>query len=120
MEAQGKLQPTLAGWWMGCVSLPIFQFLLFCWYFRLFIWAFDRKWLHGGAPADEPLVGSADIQSLADLGNSFEVVKGMSPVPFTKQTALRLALTTLAPTAPLILTVIPLSELLGRLLKVIF
>ena len=36
---------------------------------------FDDKWLRGGAPADEPLVGTADIQSLADLGNSFEVVQ---------------------------------------------
>ena len=35
---------------------------------------FDDKWLRGGAPAGEPLVGSGDIQSLADLGNSFEVV----------------------------------------------
>ena len=24
---------------MGCVSLPLFQFLLLRWYFRLFIWA---------------------------------------------------------------------------------
>ena len=47
---------------------------------------FDRKWLRGGAPAGESLVGSADIQSLADLGNSFEVVKGMRLVPFTMQT----------------------------------
>ena len=31
---------------------------------------FDDKWLRGGAPADEAFVGSADIQSLADLGNS--------------------------------------------------
>src|SRR5208283_2033664 len=35
----GKLHPSLAGWWLGCVSLPIFQFLLLRWYFRLFIWA---------------------------------------------------------------------------------
>ncbi len=35
----GKLQPTLAGWWFGCVSLPVFQFILLRWYFRLFIWA---------------------------------------------------------------------------------
>jgi hypothetical protein len=27
---------------------------------------FDGKWLRGRAPQDEPLVGSADIQSLAD------------------------------------------------------
>jgi hypothetical protein len=29
----------LAGIWYGYVSLPIFQFLLFRWYFRLFVWA---------------------------------------------------------------------------------
>ena len=52
---------------------------------------FDQKWLRGGAPPDEPLVGSADIQSLADLGNSFEVVKEMRWVPFTLPTVLHLA-----------------------------
>src|SRR4029434_3105192 len=36
---------------------------------------FDTKWLRGGASSDEPLVGSADIQALADLANSFEVVR---------------------------------------------
>ena len=36
---------------------------------------FDAKWLGGGAPADEALVGSGDIQSLAALGNSFEIVR---------------------------------------------
>ena len=29
----------MAGWWLAWVSLPMFQFLLFRWYFRLFIWA---------------------------------------------------------------------------------
>ena len=62
---------------------------------------FDGKWLRGGAPTDEPLVGTADIQSLADLGNSFEVVRGMRWVPFTAQTALRLAVATLLPVVPL-------------------
>lgn len=38
---------------------------------------FDGKWLRGGAPADDPFVGSADIQSLADLGNSYEVIRSM-------------------------------------------
>ena len=73
---------------------------------------FDHKWLRGGAPADEPLIGSADIQSLADLGNSFEVVKGMRWVPFTLQTVLQLAVTTLLPVVPLTLTMISLEELL--------
>ena len=69
---------------------------------------------------DEPLIGSADIQSLADLGNSFEVVKGMRWVPFTMQTVLQLAVATLVPVVPLMLTMISLEELLERLLKVVF
>jgi hypothetical protein len=24
----GELHPSLAGWWLGCVSLPVLQFLL--------------------------------------------------------------------------------------------
>src|SRR3954454_22095819 len=35
----GIWRPSLAGWWLGLVSLPLFQFLLIRWYFRLFIWA---------------------------------------------------------------------------------
>jgi hypothetical protein len=38
MTVTGKLQPTLAGWWLGCVSLPFVQFILLLWYFRLLIW----------------------------------------------------------------------------------
>ena len=65
-------------------------------------------------------MGSGDIQSLADLGNSFEIVKGMKPVPFGRDTLLQLAVISLAPVAPLILTVISLGELLDRFLHVVF
>jgi len=85
-----------------------------------YVHEFDRKWLRGGAPADEPLIGSADIQSLADLGNSFEVVKGMRLTPFTVQTILHLAVVTLAPVVPLTLTMISLEELLTQGLKILF
>jgi hypothetical protein len=80
---------------------------------------FDQKWLRGGAPAGEALVGSADVQSLADMGNSFEVVKGMRLVPFGKDMVMQLAVITLLPLAPLVLTMIPLRELLDRFLQVI-
>ena len=226
----GRWQPSLAGWWFGCVSLPLFQFILLRWYFRLFVWArflwqvsrielnlvpthpdrcgglgfltnvctafapllaaqgallagsianqifyagatlpqfqveifalvvvtlfavlgpllvfipvlarakrvglreygslaqryvrdFDHKWLRGGGSPDESLIGSADIQSLADLGNSYEVVRGMRAVPFTRDAVLQLAVLTLVPLLPLLLTMISLEELLGRLLKVVF
>jgi len=81
---------------------------------------FDEKWVRGGAAPDEPLVGSGDIQSLADLGNSFEVVKGMRLVPFTSQAILQLAAATLAPVVPLALTMISLEELLSRVFKIVF
>jgi hypothetical protein len=81
---------------------------------------YERKWLHGGAPADEPLLGSADIQSMADLANSFADVKEMRWVPFTMTTVFQLAVTTLLPVLPLTLTMIPLEELLDRLLKIVF
>jgi hypothetical protein len=80
---------------------------------------FDDKWLRGGAPAGEALVGSADIQSLADLGNSFELVRSMRVAPITRDAVLQLAVITLLPVAPLLLTMISLEELLKRLLQVV-
>jgi len=85
-----------------------------------YVRAFDDKWLRGGASAGEPLVGSADIQSLADLGNSFELVRSMRVVPITRDAILQLAVITLLPVAPLLLTMISLEELLKRLLQVVF
>jgi hypothetical protein len=229
-SVNGRLQPSLAGWWLVCVSLPLFQFLLLRWYFRLFIWArflwhvsrielqlepthpdrcgglgflgsaseafasllfaqgavlagmmanrifyqganllefkvnltglvagmvlvilgpllvfspqlvsakqegkrefgtlamryvreFNRKWLRGGAAPDEPLIGSADIQSLADLGNSFEVVQGIRFVPFTLHSVLQLAMITLLPALPLTLTLFSFEQLLDEALNLIF
>src|SRR6476619_6380568 len=43
---------------------------------------FDDKWLRGEAPADEQFMGSSDIQSLADLGNSYEVISETRWIPF--------------------------------------
>jgi hypothetical protein len=73
---------------------------------------FDTKWLRGGAPADEPLVGSGDVQSLADLANSFEVVRTMRLAPVAMQDIIRLVIAVLVPIAPLLLTVMPLNEIL--------
>jgi hypothetical protein len=223
-SAQGS-QLSLAGIWYGYVSLPIFQFLLCRWYFRLFVWArflwqvsriklslvpthpdrvgglsflshkinafavlamghgallaaalstrvvllgtpvaqfkeeiavmvifviciilgpllvfspqllqakregrreygvlaeryvreFDVKWLRGGAPAQEPLMGSSDIQSLADLSNSYAVVQTMRIALITNEAVLKVAVATLLPIAPLLLTMMSLEELVKKL-----
>ena len=226
----GGAKLSLAGMWYGYLSLPLFQFLLFRWYFRLFIWArflwqvsrielclvpthpdgvgglrflsesayaftvlaaahgtllagplagrifflgaalprfkaeiallvifllgvvlgpllvfapqlsrakskglrdygtlagryvreFNAKWLQGTAPTTEPLVGSADIQSLADLAGGYEVVRTMSIAPISKQAVLGIVAATVLPIAPLLLTVMPLEELLRTLASSIF
>ena len=81
---------------------------------------FDAKWLRAGAPPGEPLIGSADLQSLADMGNSFEVVKGMRIAPVTRDAVLQLAAATLLPIVPLMLTMMPWDELIKRLFGVVF
>ena len=80
---------------------------------------FDAKWLRGGARDGEPFVGSADLQSLADLGNSYEVVRTMLPVPVSKEMAIQITMATLAPLVPLALTMMPLEELLKKLLGIL-
>jgi len=226
---EGHRQYSLAGYWYTFVSIPVFQFLLLRWYFRIFIWArflwqvsrldlhlvpthpdraaglgflggsaaalmplllsqgallaglianhifydgktlldfkpeivaavvfllllvlgplcvfaprlaqakrqglleygslassyvdgFDQKWLRGGAPRDEQLVGSGDIQSLNDLAGSFEVVHSMRPFPFGKTVVLQTAIAVLLPVLPLTLTMISLEEIVKRLLGIL-
>jgi len=173
-----------AGIWYAYVSLPIFQFLLLRWYWRLYIWIrflwqvsrlelslvpthpdllgglgflantvfafsvlvfspqlsrakrqglleygalaeryvrdFDGKWLRRGAQESEPLMGSADIQSLADMGNSFAVVRTMRLAPIGRDAVLELAACVLVPLAPLLLTIMPVEDLVKKLFGLVF
>ena len=81
---------------------------------------FRSKWIEGHAAKDEALIGTADIQSLADLANSFAVVREMRLTPFGKSMVLRLALLIALPLLPLTLTMIPLEELIDRAVGVFF
>lgn len=80
---------------------------------------FDAKWLRGAAPS-EALVGSADIQSLADLSGSLEVIGKMRVVPVSRESILQLIGATLLPILPLALTMMPLEELIKKLLGILF
>ncbi|MET0211590.1 MAG: hypothetical protein ABW292_01245 [Vicinamibacterales bacterium] len=81
---------------------------------------FDTKWVRGVRDPAEPFVGSADVQSLADLANSFDVIRTMRSVPFSKETIFQLGVVTLSPLLPLTLTMISFEELLTRLLSAVF
>ena len=79
---------------------------------------FERKWIGAGAPADD-LLGSPDIQSLADLGGGYDVVRAMRPVPFTLRQAIGLALSATLPMVPALATAIPLRTILTKLLEIL-
>lgn len=84
-----------------------------------YVESFDQKWVRGALPSEE-LLGTGDIQSLADLGNSYEVVREMRVVPFGLQDISRLALATAAPLSPLLLTIFSFEELVIRVFNVVF
>ena len=84
-----------------------------------YVEGFDHKWVRESLPSAE-LLGTADIQSLADLGNSYEVIREMRVVPFGLQDISRLAIATAAPLSPLLLTIFSFEELMIRIFKVIF
>jgi hypothetical protein len=81
---------------------------------------FESKWMGEERPTDEPLLGSADIQSLADLRNACAVVSEIHVTPFEIKNVVVLAAVTLAPCVPLVFTVFSIDEVVDRLLKTIF
>ena len=86
---------------------------------RQYVDEFADKWMRGSMPKGEALVGSADIQSLADLGNSFDKVRGMSIVPITRGAVIQLIIAALLPLLPLTLTLISFEELLKRIIHIL-
>ena len=85
-----------------------------------YIEGFEQKWVLPDPSTSEELLGAADIQSLADLGNSYGLVRDMRPVPFGLDDVTRLAAATAAPLVPLLLTIFSPEELLMRIIKVLF
>ena len=79
---------------------------------------FEDKWRKGSSPQNSQLLGSADIQSLVDLGNSYRFVAEMGYMPFGKWAVVYHVVATLLPALPLVLLVVPFSEILAVLSKV--
>jgi hypothetical protein len=81
---------------------------------------FEQKWVSTGPVPSEELLGTGDIQSLADLGNSYAMVRDMRAVPFGLEDIGRLAAATATPLLPLLLTIFSPEELIMRVIKVMF
>lgn len=88
--------------------------------------SFEGKWVPATPQervpvpaAEDPLLGTADIQSLADLGNSFDRVARMR---FTLNEPRQLALlvaSALLPMIPPLAAVVPLQQILEKLLRLV-
>jgi hypothetical protein len=85
-----------------------------------YVESFEQKWVLCDPGPSEELLGAADIQSLADLGNSYALVREMRAVPFGLEDISRLAAATAAPLLPLLLTIFSPEELIMRIIKVVF
>jgi hypothetical protein len=79
---------------------------------------FHAKWITQTTPAGEPLLGTADIQSLADLGNSFQIIEKMRLVPVKKEHLIGVIAPNLIPAVFLAATVVPLDEILRTFMRV--
>jgi hypothetical protein len=80
---------------------------------------FDAKWVHGLSLHREEMLGTSDIQSLADLRNSFSVVEEMKVVLINKRTLMGLAVPTILPMIPLIMIATPADEVIRAVLKLL-
>jgi hypothetical protein len=85
-----------------------------------YVEGFRDRWILGHGINPEELLGTGDIQSLADLGNSYTVVQEMRLVPFSLKDLSRLAIPTAAPMVPLLLLVWSPEEVITQVLKVVF
>jgi hypothetical protein len=80
--------------------------------------SFQKKWIWHQAQDRDPLLGTSDIQSLADLGNSYAFIQHMNGLPIDPRTLIHLVVASLLPMTPLLLTVMSPKEVVKLVFKV--
>ena len=80
---------------------------------------FDQKWVQHAEPPPDPLLGTPDVQSLADMGASYDLVSGMSIAPITKGLAVKIAVATALPMIPVVIYATPTGALVNAIMKMI-
>ena len=78
---------------------------------------FRDKWVRQKSSDAEPILGTPDIQALADLGHSFDMISEISILPFGKVAVIRLGAILILPLLPLTLTMVPLKQIVDWILK---
>ena len=81
---------------------------------------FEKKWVGEDGAREPDLLGSPDLQSLADLSNSISVVRNMRMAPISRRILMALVISALLPMLPLVLFVYPVGSLAENLVKILF
>lgn len=84
-----------------------------------YVSAFRKKWIESDS-AHEKILGTSDIQSLADLNNSFNVSAHMRILPVSKNSIFLLFFFVVLPFLPLLLTVISLDRVFTQVIGILF
>ncbi len=84
-----------------------------------YVEAFDTKWFQGETTSGEAQLGTADLQSLADLTNSVNIVRGMRMIPGGQRLVVALAVYVIVPLAPLLLLKFPVDQMVKQLFKMV-
>ncbi len=78
---------------------------------------FEQKWVHAAIAPEQPLLGTPDLQSLADLSNSRGVVRKMRWIPISARLLALMLIAAVLPMLPLVLFKYPVAELAEKVLK---
>lgn len=81
---------------------------------------FDTKWINNDQQPTETLLGNHDIQALSDLQNAFKIIRDMRMVPISRNDIVMLVAATIAPVLPLLLTMMPLNEIIQMAAGILF
>jgi len=79
--------------------------------------SFEEKWIEKRQDTKDEILGHADIATLADLENAFNIVQRMSIVLINRSFLTTFALSAVLPFAPLLLTMVSVDQLMDRVFK---
>jgi hypothetical protein len=78
---------------------------------------FDSKWIRDADANRSALLGTPDLQSMADLATSVDTVSNMRVAPVSKRLLIMFAVSAMLPMAPLALLLYPGDDLVASLFK---
>lgn len=128
-----KVLITITVVWVLCVVvLPLFLFssqlsdvkrlgsLDYGKFAERYVQEFNQRWIPWKESSSESSSKTQDIQGLADLANSYRLVEKMQIMPISRNDIIMLVVITVAPVLPLLLTMMPLGELIKMLSGFLF